>query len=169
MAIRKASRKYNSDFMSRYCDEQLEQLEDRLTALYANANNDVLAEYAIWSKSYEKNYTRMVEKLDAGEITKEEFKEWCDKRLFDEQLYKKTIASMTDILVNTDVAAMALVNNECKLSVISNNKSLYLIQRNKLKKLVKAIESRQVGKINAQQLDNAVKAIDKLNRKKRNK
>ncbi|MCR5184762.1 MAG: NERD domain-containing protein [Bacilli bacterium] len=64
---------------------------------------------------------------------------------------------------------VALVNNECKLSVISNSKSLYLIQRNKLKKLVKAIESRQVGKINAQQLDNAVKAIDKLNRKKRHK
>ena len=117
MAIRKASRKYNSDFMSRYCDEQLEQLENRLTALYANANNDVLAEYARWSKSYEKNYTRMVEKLDAGEITKEEFKEWCDKRLFDDQLYKETIASMTDILVNTDVAAMALVNNELPLII----------------------------------------------------
>lgn len=62
---------------------------------------------------------------------------------------------------------IVVVNNECKLGIETKNKQYYFIQRNKLKKLIKAIESRNVGKINAAQLENAVKAIDKLNRTKK--
>ncbi len=62
---------------------------------------------------------------------------------------------------------IVVVNNNCKLGVETSSKQIYMIQRNKLKKLVKAIESRDVGKINAAQLDAAVKAFDKQNRAKR--
>ena len=64
---------------------------------------------------------------------------------------------------------VVVVNNDCKISVETTNKQYYIIQRNKLKRLVRAIESRDVGKINAAQLDAAVKAIDKLNRTKKKK
>lgn len=117
MAIRKASRKYNSDYMSRYCDDQLEQLENRLTALYSNTNNELLAEYNKWMKNYEKNYNYMAQKLENEEITREEFKEWVNRRMIDNKLYKETISSMTDMLVNSDIAAMALVNNELPLII----------------------------------------------------
>ena len=62
---------------------------------------------------------------------------------------------------------VVVVNNNCKLGIETDSKQYYIIQRNKLKKLVKAIESRDVGKINAAQLEAAVKAIDKLNRTKK--
>ena len=62
---------------------------------------------------------------------------------------------------------IVVVNNNCKLGIETNSKQYYIIQRNKAKKLVKAIESRNVGNINAQQLEAAVKAIDKSNRKKK--
>lgn len=62
---------------------------------------------------------------------------------------------------------IVVVNNSCKLGIETNEKSNYMIQRNKLKKLIKAIESRDVGNINSAQLESAVKAIDKLNRTKR--
>lgn len=62
---------------------------------------------------------------------------------------------------------IVVVNNNCKIGVETNSKQYYIIQRNRLKKLVKAIESRNVGNINAQQLEAAVKAIDKSNRKKK--
>ena len=117
MAIRKASRDYNSDYMSRYCDDQLEQLEDRLTALYANTNNDLLDKYSEFSKSYKKNYDSMIEKLDAEEISEKEFKDWCERRIIDTKIYEETISSMTDILVNSDIAAMALVNDELPLII----------------------------------------------------
>ena len=110
MPIRKASRKYNSDFMSRKCDDELEQLEETLTALYANANNEMLAKFGAWSAGYKKKYQSMVDKLEAGEITEAEFKDWVTRRMIDTKIYKATVDSMTDILVNTDVAAMAIVN-----------------------------------------------------------
>ena len=109
MPIRKASRKYNSDFMSRKCDDELEQLEETLTALYANANNEMLAKFGAWSAGYKKKYQAMVEKLEAGEITEAEFKDWVTRRMIDTKIYKATVDSMTDILVNTDIAAIHFV------------------------------------------------------------
>lgn len=97
--------------MSRFCDDQLEQLESDLTALYANANNIVLSDYKEWMSKYKDKYELMTGKLEAGEITKEEFKEWVDRRMIDDKLFAETVASMTDVLVNTDIVAMALVND----------------------------------------------------------
>lgn len=110
MAIRKASRKYNSDFMSRKCDDELEQLEEILTALYANANNEMLVEFGVWSSRYAKKYDIMLSKLENDEISKEEFEDWVSRRMIDTKIYKAAIDSMTDILVNTDIAAMNMVN-----------------------------------------------------------
>lgn len=62
---------------------------------------------------------------------------------------------------------IAIVNNECKIGVESKSKQYYIIQRNKFKKLIKAIESRDLGPINEQQVEEVVKAIDKLNRTKK--
>ena len=117
MAIRKASRQYNSDYMSRLCDDELEQLEERLTALYANATNDVLSDYKKWMGRYEDKYIEMSGKLEAGEITESEFKEWVNRRMVDNKLFTETVNSMTDVLVNTDMVAMALVNDELPLII----------------------------------------------------
>ncbi len=117
MAIRKASRDYNSDYMSRLCDDELEQLEERLTALYANATNDVLSDYKKWMSHYKANYNEMCAKLEAGEISQKDFKEWVDRRMIDDKLFTETVNSMTDILVNTDLVAMALVNDELPLII----------------------------------------------------
>ena len=112
MPIRRASSKYNSDYMSRVCDQRLQQLEETLTAVYANATNDVLADYNAWMSSYKAKYIAMSAKLEAGEITQEEFRDWVSRRMIDNKIYLKTIDSMTDVLVNTDIVAMTIVNAE---------------------------------------------------------
>lgn len=60
-----------------------------------------------------------------------------------------------------------IVNNNCRCGVKTTAKNAYIIQANKFKNLVKAIESRQIGDINKEQLDAAVKAVNKLNRRKK--
>ena len=64
---------------------------------------------------------------------------------------------------------IAIVNNDCKVGVESNSKQFYIIQRNKFKKLVKAIENREVAKINQIEMDNFVKSLGEMkeNRKKK--
>lgn len=62
---------------------------------------------------------------------------------------------------------ICIINDNCRYGIQTSSKSFYYIQSNKLKALIKAIESRQVGAINKEQLASAVKSIDKLNRRKR--
>lgn len=112
MAIRKASRNYNSDWMSRQMDDRLDDLEDRLTALYANAYNDIASEFDDFTSSFEEADKRMRARYLEGEITKEEYTNWRRKELLKAKGYKLTLAEITDVLVNTDVAAMALVAGE---------------------------------------------------------
>lgn len=70
--------------------------------------------------------------------------------------------------INKDLLiGIALVNNDCQIGVESNSKQLYILQRNKFKKLIKAIESRDVGKINQQEADAFVKSLNEMNRNKK--
>lgn len=97
-----------------------------------------------------------------------------NRKFYADNLYlsSKTLVNYLSTATGIDQSlfiGVVVVNNGCRLAIESTSKQFYMIQRNRLKKLVKAIESREVGKINASQLDNAVKAIDRLNRKKKNK
>ena len=112
MAIRKASRQYNSDYMSRLCDDELEQLEERLTALYANATNDVLSDYKKWMDRYEDKYIEMSEQLEAGEITESEFKEWVKRRMVDNKLFAFVfVAKLVVAVLLISVVLVILVEN----------------------------------------------------------
>ncbi len=80
------------------------------------------------------------------------------------------IISRLSMITGIDSSLMIgviLVNNTCKCYVKSESKQFYIVQRKFLKMLVKNIESRTVGRINPVQLDSAVKAIYRLNRRKK--
>ena len=62
---------------------------------------------------------------------------------------------------------ICVINDNCQCGVTTSSKNFYIIQSNNLRALIKAIESRDIAKINQKQLASAVKAIDKLNRRKR--
>lgn len=62
---------------------------------------------------------------------------------------------------------IVMVNDECNLNIQSQSKQFYIVQRKKFSLLVKTLENLNISKINAEQLDRAVKAIDKLNRRKK--
>ncbi len=85
-------------------------------------------------------------------------------------LNKKTLSKLS-LITGIDAGLMiglVVVNDDCHIGIESKSKQFYFIQANRLKTLVKAIENRNVGKINAEQLANAVKAVAKLNRRKKN-
>lgn len=62
---------------------------------------------------------------------------------------------------------VVMVNDECNLTISSQSKQFYITQRKKFALLVKTLENLNISKINAEQLDHAVKAIDKLNKRKK--
>ena len=82
------------------------------------------------------------------------------KTLIDYLSFKTGISK--DLLIG-----ISIVNNDCMVGVESNSKQYYIIQRNKFKKLVKAIESRDVGKINPEEMDAFVQSMNAINRMKK--
>ena len=68
--------------------------------------------------------------------------------------------------INTDLmVGIAVVNNDCRMKINTPSKQFFMIQRNKLPKLIKTIENRDIGNINAEKLQDAVLTVNKLNRK----
>ena len=82
----------------------------------------------------------------------------------------KLLASKLSSSTSIDASLMigiVLINDDCKVAVQSDSKQFYIIQRNRLPALIKAIESRPVSSINETQLDKAVQSIAKLNKRKK--
>lgn len=94
-------------------------------------------------------------------------KNYSDNPLLANQKLLKRLSIITGIDA-TLMIGVCLINNDCQCGVRTSSKSAYIVQAKKFKALVKAIESRDIGDINKEQLANAVKAIDKLNRRNRN-
>lgn len=99
----------NSDYMSLLMDAELEGLESDLTALYANATNEVLSEFTRYSKKIEPELREWQELLEQGQITETEYQARVRNKILTNALYEATVKALTNTLVSTDVAAMALI------------------------------------------------------------
>lgn len=115
--MRKKQLRYKSDYMSRLQDEELERLEERLTALYANTANEVKAEFTAFMAKYKADIDSMTQQLAAEEITADEYANWVRRHVIQTAEYRRTVETLTNMLVNTDVLAMALVNAELPLVI----------------------------------------------------
>lgn len=108
----KHKKDYNSDYMSRKMDEQLEQIENNLSALYANASKEVNAEWKRFSDTFKEKDELMQKKVAEGKMTDAEYSIWRQRQILQNDLYKASVDKMTDTLVKADKAAMAIVNGE---------------------------------------------------------
>ena len=68
--------------------------------------------------------------------------------------------------ISTDLMiGITVINNDCRMNIESSSKQFFMIQRKRFSKLVDTIEERDVGRINAEELQKAVLTVDNLNRR----
>ena len=91
---------------------------------------------------------------------------YTDNPFNEVKLLTSKLSSSTSIDASLMIG-IVLINDDCKVAVQSDSKQFYIIQRNRLPALIKAIESRPVSTINETQLDKAVQSIAKLNKRKK--
>ncbi len=91
-------------------------------------------------------------------------KSYADNPLNDSKLILKRLSLITNI-DSSLMIGISLVNDECAIDIEQTSKQFYLIQASNLSKLIKAIESRPIQQINADQLQIVVKELDKFNRR----
>lgn len=104
--------KNNGDFMSREMDERLRELEASISNVYEQATADATRRLETFMTQYEEQaraqYARMLE----GEITEAEYRTWAERAILRRDYYRATVDNLTDVLVNADIAAVALVNDD---------------------------------------------------------
>lgn len=105
-------RKNNDDFMSQEMDERLRELEASISNIYAGATAEATQRLNDYLQLFEERdraeYARMVE----GEITEAEYSAWRERYILRREAYEATVSDLTDVLVNADIAAIAVVNDD---------------------------------------------------------
>ncbi|MGM9873324.1 MAG: nuclease-related domain-containing protein [Bacilli bacterium] len=95
-------------------------------------------------------------------------KNYTDNPMIQISNYIKNISLITN-LDKSLMIGIVLVNNQCNIAVKSNEKDCYIIQEKRFAQLIKAIESRDIGSMNEEELAKAVKNISLMKDKARKK
>ena len=98
-------------------------------------------------------------------ITKQGKKNYEDNPLMTTKLIVNKLCDKTGLSPDL-IIGVVIINDNCHCAVETTSKNLYIVHASKFKKLVRAIESRNVGNINQKEMASMVKAIDKMNRRK---
>ena len=87
-------------------------MEASISNVYEQAVEETTARLNSYMEQYEEENRVMRARLLEGEITEAEYEQWARRNLLRTQQYSTTIDSLTEMLVNADSAAIALVNGE---------------------------------------------------------
>lgn len=116
MAIR--DKQPDADAGRKIVDEQLENLEARLTSMYGNAAKEMTIDLnKFLEKYYEKDKEKKAEidsitDADERKQAEKEYEDWKDRQIFRTRAMQAKIDDLTARAVNADKQAMAMVNDQ---------------------------------------------------------
>lgn len=99
------------DHGARYTDEQIAELEARLTAMYEQAYTDVREKYMAFVKKFLREDKIYRQKLKDGEITKATYDAWLRGQVFQKTRWEAQLDDLAQTLTQTTQAAMGIINN----------------------------------------------------------
>ena len=93
-------------------DEQLIDLEARLTSMYETAAKEMKSDLDKFMSKYEAKDEENKAKVASGEMSQKEYQNWKDRQIFRSDAMKAKIEDLTTRAVNADKQAMAMVNDQ---------------------------------------------------------
>lgn len=102
----------NGDAGHEIVDNQLADLEDRIRENYREAARDVSKDLNAFMDKYIDDDKRMREKVQAGQISENDYKDWKQGKLFQSEAMDAKVADLTERMVRADVEASAMINGE---------------------------------------------------------
>ena len=99
------------DHGARYTDEQIAELEARLTAMYETAYKDVREKYVAFVKRFLTKDKEYRQKLKDGEITKEAYDAWLRGQVFQKTRWEAQLDDLAQTLTHTTQTAMDIIND----------------------------------------------------------
>ena len=99
------------DTGARFTDEQIAELEARLTAMYETAYTDVREKYMVFVKKFLRDDKIYRQKLKDGEITKATYDAWLRGQVFQRTRWEAQLDDLAQTLTNATQAAMDIIND----------------------------------------------------------
>lgn len=118
------------DYAHKLTDEQLSKLEQRIAKLYKEAADELNDTVKAYFEQFEKRDAAMKEKLDAGEITEQQYKQWRLAQIGRGKRYEALRDKVANRYTNANETAVAYVNDATPgIYSLNRNYSAYKIEQ----------------------------------------
>lgn len=108
------------DWGSRYTEHRLKILDSKLRRVYRQAEKEIQGELDQFTEKKKKRNDLLLKKLDDGEITEQQYKDWLAGQAFMEKQWKMKQEQVTASLLHANEEALAIVRGE-QLNVFAEN------------------------------------------------
>lgn len=109
-----------SDYASRYTDKRQVILENRLGRVYLEAQKQLREKMADFMDYYTRIDAEKRASLDAGAITKDEYRTWKQTMVFNSKRWKAKVKSATIVLQKSNEKALTIIRDE-QMNVFAEN------------------------------------------------
>lgn len=119
-----------ADYAHRMTDKQLAKLEWRIAKLYKEAADELTDTVKAYFEQFEKRDAAMKEKLDAGEITEQQYKQWRLAQMGRGKRYEALRDKVANRYTNANETAVAYVNDATPgIYSLNRNYAAYKIEQ----------------------------------------
>lgn len=118
------------DYAHRLTDAELAKLENRIAKLYKEAADELTDTVKAYFEQFEKRDAAMKEKLDAGEITEQQYKQWRLAQMGRGKRFAALRDKVAERYTNANETAVAYVNDATPgIYSLNRNYSAYKIEQ----------------------------------------
>lgn len=118
------------DYAHKLTDEQLSKLEQRISKLYKEAADELTDTVKAYFEQFEKRDAAMKEKLDAGEITEQQYKQWRLAQMGRGKRFTALRDKVAERYTDANATAVAYVNDATPgIYSLNRNYSAYKIEQ----------------------------------------
>lgn len=118
------------DYAHRMTDAELAQLERRISAIYQQAADELSDTVNAYFEQFEKRDAAMKEKLDAGEITEQQYKQWRLAQMGRGKRFTALRDKVAERYTDANATAVAYVNDATPgIYSLNRNYSAYKIEQ----------------------------------------
>lgn len=118
------------DYAHKLTDKQLADLERRIAKLYKEAADELTDTVKVYFEQFEKRDAAMKEKLDAGEITEQQYKQWRLAQMGRGKRFEALRDKVAKRYTDTNATAVAYVNDATPgIYSLNRNYAAYRIEQ----------------------------------------
>lgn len=120
-----------ADFIEKYADGASKELEKRIKRVYKQAAGEVQKKLDDFIKRHKAKNARMLQMVDAGQISEQDYKRWLQGQIFQGRQWKRKLKDITEVYVGADEKARDIVGKTTKnVFMEAANYSAYEIEKN---------------------------------------